>query len=121
MQEVTTYPDINESVVFSVSEVAFHLKQVLDTQIEALYVNGEISSFVRHSSGHMYFSLKDDNAVLRCAFFRNLNYQLDFEPRDGDQVVCFGKLSIFEKSGNLQLIVQNMFPYGKGALQQRFE
>ncbi|MFO7660229.1 MAG: exodeoxyribonuclease VII large subunit [Candidatus Cloacimonadaceae bacterium] len=120
MEEPRTF-EISESIIFSVSEVTLHLKQVIETQIEALYVVGEISNFVRHNSGHIYFNLKDDNATIRCAFFRNQNYQLDFAPQDGDQVVCFGRISVFEKSGQYQLIVNNMFPYGKGALQQRFE
>lgn len=113
--------EISESIIFSVSEVTLHLRQVIETQIEALYIVGEISNFVRHSSGHLYFNLKDDNAVIRCAFFRNQNYGLSFQPQNGDQVVCFGKISVFEKSGQYQLLIQNMFPYGKGALQQRFE
>jgi len=121
MQSTNSPLEISESLIFSVSEVTFHLKQVIETQIEALYIVGEISNFVNHSSGHKYFNLKDDNAVLRCAFFRNQNYQIDFTPQDGDQVVCFGKIGVFEKSGQYQLLVHNMFPYGKGALQQRFE
>lgn len=121
MQSETTPFEISESLIFSVSEVTFHLKQVIETQIEALYIVGEISNYVKHSSGHIYFNLKDDNSTIRCAFFRNQNYMLDFAPQDGDQVVCFGKVSIFEKSGQYQLLIQNMFPYGKGALQQRFE
>jgi len=121
MPEEKTSFEISESIIFSVSEVTFHIKQVIETQIEALYIVGEISNFVKHGSGHIYFNLKDDNAVIRCAFFRNQNYGLDFLPQDGDRVVCFGKISVFEKSGQYQLIVNNMFPYGKGALQQRFE
>lgn len=117
----TEIREIDESLIFSVSEVTLHIKQVIETQIEALYVVGEISNFVHHSSGHIYFNLKDDNATIRCAFFRNQNYQLDFTPQDGDQVVCFGRISVFEKSGQYQLIVSTMFPYGKGTLLQRFE
>jgi exodeoxyribonuclease VII large subunit len=114
-------PEISESVIFSVSEVTLHLRQVIETQIEALYIVGEISNFVRHGSGHLYFNLKDNNAVIRCAFFRNVNFSIDFQPQDGDQVICFGKISVFDKSGQYQLLVQNMYPYGKGALQQKFE
>ena len=121
MYQENSQVEINESIIFSVSEVTLHLKQVIETQIEALYIVGEISNFVRHSSGHIYFNLKDDNATMRCAFFRNQNYQLDFNPSDGDQVICFGRITVFEKSGQYQLLVQNMFPYGKGALQQKFE
>ncbi|HOV15885.1 MAG TPA: exodeoxyribonuclease VII large subunit [Candidatus Cloacimonadota bacterium] len=118
MQE-ENYTD--ESLIFTVSEVTLHIKQVLETQIEEIYITGEISNFVRHTSGHIYFNLKDENAVIRCAFFRNQNYQLEFEPQDGDQVVCFGKITVFEKSGQYQLIVRSMFPSGKGALLRRFE
>jgi exodeoxyribonuclease VII large subunit len=112
---------IDESIIFSVSEVTLHLKQVIETQIEAVYIVGEISNFVHHSSGHIYCNLKDDNAVIRCAYFRNQNYQLQFKPRDGDQVICFGRITIFERSGQYQLIVQTMLPSGKGIMQQRFE
>jgi exodeoxyribonuclease VII large subunit len=113
--------NISESIIFSVSEVSFHLKQVIETQIESLYILGEISNFIHHNSGHMYFNLKDDNAVLRCAFFKNQNFNIEFSPQDGDEVVCFGKISVFEKSGQYQLIVSNMFPYGRGALYHQFE
>lgn len=113
--------DIDESLIFTVSEVTLHLKQVIETQIEALYIVGEVSNFIRHSSGHIYLNIKDDNAIMRCAFFRNNNYNLDFKPIDGDRVICFGKIVVYEKSGQYQLLVQNMFPYGKGILQQRFE
>jgi exodeoxyribonuclease VII large subunit len=121
MAEKKNSIEISESIIFSVSEVTLHIRQVIETQIEALYIVGEISNFVRHSSGHLYFNLKDDNAVIRCAYFRNQNYGLNFQPQDGDQVVCFGKISVFEKSGQYQLLIQNMYPYGKGVLQQRFE
>jgi len=112
---------IDEKVVFSVSEVVFHLRQVIESRIDTLYINGEISNFVRHSSGHLYFNLKDDNAVIKCAFFRSQNYVLDFLPQDGEQVICLGKITVYEKSGSLQMVVQNLFPYGKGMLQKKFE
>lgn len=120
MKKITEY-GIDENIVFSVSEVSLHLKQVIETQIESLYIQGEISNFVHHNSGHMYFNLKDENAVIRCAFFKNQNFSIEFIPKDGEDVVCFGKITVFDKGGQYQLIVSKMFPFGKGALQQQFE
>ena len=112
---------IEDILIFSVYEVTVHLKQVIETAIEPLYVAGEISNFVHHSSGHIYFNLKDANATMRCTFFRNANYRLDFKPEDGMQVVCFGKLTVFEKSGQYNLNVQSMQLAGKGDLARQFE
>ncbi len=112
---------MDELLIFSVSEVSFHLKQVVETQIEHLYVRGEVANFTRHSSGHIYFSIKDERSTLRCTFFRNVNYSLDFVPEDGMEVVCFGKLSIYEKGGTYNLNVLQMSISGKGDLQKRFE
>lgn len=107
--------------VFSVYEVTRHLRQVIESTIEPLYVAGEISGFVHHSSGHMYFNLKDENATLRCTFFKGVNYRLDFKPADGMQVVCFGKLTVFEKGGTYNLNVSSMTQAGLGAMQLQFE
>jgi len=112
---------MEDITVFSVYEVTRHLRQVIESTIEPLYVAGEISGFVHHSSGHMYFNLKDENATLRCTFFRNANYRLDFKPQDGMQVVCYGKLTVFEKGGTYNLNVQNMTQAGLGAMQIKFE
>ena len=78
---------MDELIVFSVSEVTAHLKQVIEAQIEPLYVRGEISNYTRHPSGHIDFSLKDANANLRCTFFRNSNIYLDFEPEEGEPLL----------------------------------
>lgn len=107
--------------VFSVYEVTRHLRQVIESSIEPLYISGEISSFVHHSSGHMYFNLKDENATLRCTFFKGVNYRLDFKPADGMQVVCYGKLTVFEKGGTYNLNVQSMTKSGLGLMQQQLE
>ncbi|MDY0336942.1 MAG: exodeoxyribonuclease VII large subunit [Candidatus Cloacimonadaceae bacterium] len=107
--------------VFSVFEVSRHLRQVIESSIAPLYVKGEISNFVHHSSGHMYFNLKDEFATLRCTFFRNSNYKLDFKPADGQSVVCFGKITLYEKGGSYNLNVSTMMPAGLGDMQARFE
>lgn len=112
---------MDELIVFSVWEISQHLRQVIETQIEPLYVRGEISNYTRHSSGHIYFNLKDDNATLRCTFFRNANIHLDFKPEEGMEVICFGKLTLYEKGGTYNLNVQSMSLSGKGDLAQRFE
>lgn len=111
----------DEDNVFSVSEVTRHLKHIIESTIPQVLVQGEIANFTRHRSGHMYFSLKDANATLRCVFFRSHNVMLPFVPSEGDKVVCSGKLSVYERSGSYQLSVVKMFPSGVGELQMRFE
>ncbi|MBM4403658.1 MAG: exodeoxyribonuclease VII large subunit [Candidatus Cloacimonetes bacterium] len=112
---------MDDIIVFSVYEVTLHLKRVVETQIEAMYVTGEISNYIHHTSGHIYFNLKDDRAVMRCTFFRGANMGLEFRPEDGMQVICFGKLTVYEKGGQYNLNVQTMLPAGKGLLQVQFE
>lgn len=111
----------DEIIVFSVYEVSLHLKQVIETQIEQLFVKGEISNFTHHSSGHMYFNLKDENSTLRCTFFRNASRYLNFIPENGMEVVCNGKLTVYEKGGSYNLNVLNMMQSGQGDLQRQFE
>lgn len=93
----------------------------METNIPALFVEGEIANFTRHSSGHIYFSIKDAKSSLRCVFFKNYNLYLNFGPKNGDQVICSGKISVFEKAGNYQLNVSRMMPSGIGDLQLKFE
>lgn len=112
---------MDDLIVFSVFEITQHLKQVVETQIEPLYVRGEISNYTRHSSGHIYFNLKDPNSTLRCTFFRPLNHNLNFEPQEGMEVVCFGKLTVYEKGGSYNLNVQSMTLAGQGDLARQFE
>ena len=73
-----------------------------------------------HSSGHMYFSLKDAKSVLNCAMFKRTNEGLKFRPKDGMQIICFGSISVYEPRGNYQLIIERMEPKGVGALQIAF-
>ncbi len=112
---------MDDLIVFSVFEITRHLKQVVETQIEPLYVRGEISNFTRHGSGHIYFNLKDPNATLRCTFFRYANLNLSFAPEEGMEVICFGRLTVYEKGGTYNLNVQSMDLAGKGDLARQFE
>lgn len=86
-----------------------------------LWIQGEISNFKRHTSGHLYFSLKDSRAQIRAAFFRNNNMYLKFRPEDGMEVVVRGRLSVYEPRGDYQAIVEYMEPVGLGSLQLAFE
>ena len=107
--------------IFTVSEVTNHIKNVLESNIPNLFVEGEISNFVRHRSGHIYFSLKDSKSTIRCVFFKNYNLYLQFQPKDGDKVICGGSITVFEKSGNYQLNINRMYPVGIGELQLKFD
>ena len=112
---------IDQDNIFSVSEVNRHIRHILEGNIPNLFIEGEISNYKHHSSGHIYFSLKDEMSSIRCVFFRQNNQKLDFKPKNGDEIVCGGKISVFEKAGNYQINIQRMILSGKGKLQQKFE
>ena len=92
-----------------------------DGQLQNIVVNGEISNFHRHQSGHLYFSLKDESAAISCVMFRYAAASLNFMPANGDAVVVKGNISIFMASGQLQLYVTQMRMDGIGALFLRYE
>jgi len=95
----------------------------LQFRLGAVAVRGELSGFLRASSGHCYFTLKDAdgaNAVLRCAMFRRAASLLDFSPRDGQQVELRGRIGIYEPRGELQYVVEAMLPLGAGSLYEMF-
>src|SRR2546423_11517054 len=105
----------------SVSELTARLKTVVEREFIDVYVEGEVSNFRRHSSGHWYFSLKDEAASLRCASFRMQNRMIRFVPEDGLHVIARGRLSIYDVRGEYQLIVEHLEPVGAGALQLALE
>lgn len=115
-----TNPD-RQRHVFSVSELNNAAKYLLENQFPAVWLEGEISNLVQPRSGHIYLTLKDDNAQLRCAMFRGNNLHLNFKPRDGTQVLVRGRLSLFTPRGDYQLIIDQMEQAGLGALQRAFE
>ncbi len=92
-----------------------------DDALQNLTVSGEISNFKHHSSGHMYFTLKDDENVIRCAMFRVANSRLKFEPEDGMKVILHGAVSLYGPSGNYQIIVDRLDPDGLGSLYLAYE
>ncbi|MEM7277040.1 MAG: exodeoxyribonuclease VII large subunit [Pseudomonadota bacterium] len=107
--------------ILSVSAVNKEARSLLEQGLGSLAVIGEISNLARPQSGHLYFSLKDEQAQLRCAFFRQRQRKLSFHPQNGDEVIVFGKVGLYEPRGDYQLIVEHMEAAGAGALQQRFE
>ncbi len=111
----------NNTEVFSVSELNRRARQLLETQMNQIRVEGEISNFSQPSSGHWYFTLKDSNAQIRCAMFRNRNVLVKISPKAGDKVVLRARVSIYEARGDYQLIAENLEPTGFGDLQKQFE
>ena len=110
-----------EKHIYTVSELSKYIRVILEDSFPSIWVEGEISNFILHSSGHMYFSLRDAGSTLKCAFFRRANEKLKFKPKDGMKVICFGSISVYEARGDYQLIVEDIEPKGVGALQLQFQ
>jgi len=108
--------------VFTITQVNRYVKQMLeaDALLTGLFIEGEISNFHSHSSGHMYFTLKDASASLSSVMFAGSAEGLAFVPKNGQKVIAFGRLSLYEKSGQYQLYVELMEPAGVGGLQLAF-
>lgn len=111
----------NASKKLSVSELTREIKYLLETSIQSVWVEGEISNFKHHSSGHIYFSLKDSSAQLSCVMWRSRNQSMFFSPRDGMKILARGRITVYEKRGAYQLDVQQIKPAGVGELQMAFE
>ena len=107
--------------IYPVSEVTRMVKMELESAFPLLWVEGEISNFHRHHSGHLYFTLKDGTSQLRTVMFRGEARKVPFELEDGLQVVARGRINVYEPRGEYQLIVELLEPKGKGALQLAFE
>lgn len=107
--------------MYTVSDLNRAARGLLESGFPLLWVEGEISNLARPASGHLYFSLKDSQAQLRCALFRNRNLLLRFKPADGMQVLVRGRVSLYEPRGDFQFIAEHMEEAGHGALQRAFE
>src|SRR5881296_2728361 len=110
-----------EKRIYTISEITFEIKRTLENQFGEIWLQGEISNFKHHTSGHMYFTLKDDRAQVKAACFRNSNRYLKFRPEDGLEVIVRGRISVYEPRGDYQIIVEHMEPVGVGSLQLAFE
>jgi exodeoxyribonuclease VII large subunit len=107
--------------VFTVGELTRQIRGILETRFGAVWVQGEISNYKLHPSGHQYFTLKDTRAQIACVIFRNTMPPLRTSLADGAQVQVYGNVSVFEARGQYQLTVQILQPRGLGLLQAKFE
>ena len=106
----------------SVTELTRGIKDVLSGEFDDISVEGELSNFISHSSGHMYASLKDANSVIKLVMFKGANLKLKFKPVNGMNVLAHGRVDVYEKSGQYQIIADHMEEAdGRGELQKRFE
>jgi exodeoxyribonuclease VII large subunit len=105
----------------TVSQLNRQAKNLLESHFDFVWVEGEISIFASPSSGHWYFSLKDGNAQVRCAMFRNRNQRVRFTPENGDAIRLRARVSLYEGRGEFQLIVEHLEHAGAGALQAAFD
>lgn len=112
-----------EPKIFTVGQINRYIRNLLENDfiLSSLLVKGEISNFKAHSSGHLYFTLKDASGALSCVMFRQDAAGLPFEPENGMQMVVYGHVSLYEKTGQYQLYAEFLEPLGIGALQVAFE
>ena len=92
-----------------------------DENLNAILVKGEISNFKNHYTGHLYFTLKDENSLIKCIMFKSYAEKLNFKPKDGMKVMVFGTVSVFERDGVYQIYAKSMMEDGIGDLHEQFE
>ncbi len=109
--------------MWSVTELTGYIKELfeIDDHLQKVEVSGELSNFVRARSGHLYFTLKDEGAQLKCAMWKSDARRLGFDPQSGDAVLINGRISVYEASGVYQLYAKRMIPAGRGDLTLAFE
>ena len=105
----------------SVTQLNDKAARMLEGQLGQVYVLGEISGFKLHQSGHWYFNLKDDGAQISACCFKGSQRTMTFRPRDGQQVIARGKVTVYGARGSYQMVIDQMQPAGAGLLQQKFE
>lgn len=111
----------SETTVFSVEELNRQIRQLIEGELGLVWVQGEISNFKAHTSGHHYFSLKDSKSQISAVMFRGHNSRLKFKPTDGLEVIVRGRVSVYEPRGSYQIVAEMMEPVGAGALQKAYE
>ena len=112
-----------ENMAISVSELNSYIKNKIadDEYLNNVLVKGEISNFKNHYTGHMYFTLKDENSLIKCIMFKSYAQKLDFMPKDGMKVFALGGVSVFERDGVYQIYVKAMQEDGVGILYKKYE
>lgn len=111
----------NTAAIFTVSRLNQSVRSLLEREMGQIWIRGEISNFSQPSSGHWYFTLKDNTAQVRCAMFRGSNGRVTFRPQHGQQVVVRANITLYEPRGDYQIIVESMQQDGEGLLQQQYE
>jgi exodeoxyribonuclease VII large subunit len=112
----------NERLIYTVSQINTEIKFILEDFYPCIWVQGEISNFkFYNSSGHMYFNIKDTDAKIKAVMFQDANTSLSFVPEDGIKVLIYGRVSLYPKYGDYQIIVNYMKQYGKGELYETYE
>jgi len=112
---------LRERDVYTVSRLNREARGLVEGTLGSIWLEGEVSNFLRHGSGHWYFSLKDDSAQVRCAMFRQRNAAIALVPRNGLQVLVRARASVYEPRGEFQLIVDHLEEAGEGELRRRYE
>lgn len=107
--------------IFTVSQITQDIKLILESTFGEVWIEGEISNFQAHPSGHFYFTLKDDLNVLPAAMFARANREVKFKIENGQKIICFGKVSAYTPRGQYQVIVEKIEPKGVGSLQLALE
>ncbi len=107
--------------IYSVSDITKSIKFILESTFEKINIEGEISNFKAHGSGHWYFSLKDEGAVINCTMWKGVNNYVFFTPEDGMKVTITGRITVYPPRGSYQIDVRSMKPAGVGELQAAFE
>jgi exodeoxyribonuclease VII large subunit len=119
--KMSEFGSVEQEKIYTVTEITREIKDILKESFPSVWVEGEISNYTLHSSGHRYFSLKDENAQIRCTLWRFRGTRLSFEPEDGMKVIAFGSITVYEKSGQYQLDVIELIPAGLGKLEIAFQ
>ncbi len=107
--------------ILQVSELTKKVRFILESELNTVWLTGEISNFIMASSGHWYLSLKDSKSQVRCAMFKGSNRRVRLQPRNGQQVLVRAKVSLYEPRGDFQLIIEQMEDAGEGVLRQQYE
>ena len=119
--EVPVSKASSQAVVLSVEQLNREIRNLIEGQLSLVWVQGEISNFKAHTSGHFYLSLKDAKSQIRAVMFRGYNSRLRFKPKDGMEVIARGRITVYEPRGDYQIALETMEPVGAGALQKAFE
>lgn len=111
---------VSEDKVYTVTALTRLIKYTLEESFRSIWVEGEVSNYIHHSSGHRYLNLKDEKATIKLTIWRSVGGTLKFEPENGMKIRAFGDISVYEKGGNYQLNARRLMPLGVGELEVAF-